>query len=81
MEIVGFIAYETKHSTPKRPNLYRPRSRPRSPRSPGHPGEGKDWREFEGRLNTHLKRLDALKVNYRRADGIPAVTKLVRRGE
>jgi hexosaminidase len=38
------------------------------------PKEGKDWGEFEGRLNTHLKRLDALKVNYRRADGTPAVT-------
>ena len=45
------------------------------------PKEGKDWGDFEGRLNNHLKRLDALKVNYRRADGTPAVTELMGRGE
>ena len=45
------------------------------------PKEGKDWGEFEGRLDLHLKRLDALQVNYRRADGTPAVTELMGRGE
>jgi len=45
------------------------------------PKEGKDWGDFEGRLNNHLKRFDALKVNYRRADGTPAVTELMGRGE
>jgi hexosaminidase len=45
------------------------------------PKEGKDWGEFESRLDIHLKRLDALQVNYRRADGSPAVTELMGRGE
>ena len=45
------------------------------------PKEGKDWGEFEGRLNHHLKRLDALKVNHRRADGTPAVTDGMGRGK
>ena len=45
------------------------------------PKEGKDWGDFEGRLNNHLKRLDALKVNYRCADGTPAVTELIGRAE
>ena len=39
------------------------------------------WGEFEGRLDIHLKRLDALQVNYRRADGTPAVTEHMGRGE
>lgn len=45
--------------------------------------ENKDrsWAEFQPRLEAHLKRLDALKVNYRRADGSPAVTEKVGRGE
>lgn len=45
--------------------------------------ENKDrsWAEFQPRLETHLKRLDALKVNYRRPDGTPAVTDKVGRGE
>ncbi len=45
--------------------------------------ENKDrsWAEFQPRLDAHLKRLDALKVNYRRPDGTPAVTEKVGRGE
>ncbi len=38
------------------------------------PQANRNWDNFKGRLDTHLKRLDALKVNYRRADGTPAVT-------
>ena len=45
------------------------------------PGDGKDWGEFEARLKNHLKRLDSLKLNYRRTDGTPAVTDLMVRGE
>lgn len=33
------------------------------------PREKRDFREFQGRLKTHLKRLDALAVNYRPLDG------------
>jgi len=43
--------------------------------------EGRSWAEFRPRLEAHLSRLDALKVNYRRADGTPAVTDKVGRGE
>jgi hexosaminidase len=45
--------------------------------------ENKDrsWAEFQPRLEAHLKRLDTLKVNYRRPDGTPAVTEKVGRGE
>jgi hexosaminidase len=45
--------------------------------------ENKDrsWAEFQPRLEAHLKRLDTLKVNYRRPDGAPAVTEKVGRGE
>ena len=45
--------------------------------------ENKDrtFAEFQPRLEAHLKRLDALKVNYRRPDGSPAVTDKVGRGE
>jgi len=32
------------------------------------PHEGKDWKSFTTRLAAHLKRLDALKVNYRTAE-------------
>ena len=39
------------------------------------------WAEFQPRLEAHLTRLDALKVNYRRADGSPAVTDKVGRGD
>jgi hexosaminidase len=45
--------------------------------------ENKDrsFAEFQPRLEAHLKRLDGLKVNYRKADGTPAVTDKVGRGE
>jgi hexosaminidase len=33
------------------------------------PAENKDYQDFESRLNTHLKRLDAVGVNYRPLDG------------
>ncbi|WLT30671.1 beta-N-acetylhexosaminidase [Geothrix sp. PMB-07] len=33
------------------------------------PREKRDFREFQGRLKTHLKRLDVLTVNYRPLDG------------
>ena len=32
------------------------------------PPERKDWPDFTARLNTHLRRLSALKVNYRAAE-------------
>ncbi|HPF40133.1 MAG TPA: beta-N-acetylhexosaminidase [Phycisphaerae bacterium] len=32
------------------------------------PAEGRDWPEFERRLETHLKRLKAMRVNYRPLD-------------
>jgi hexosaminidase len=41
----------------------------------------RSWPEFKGRLDEHLKRLDLLKVNYRREDGSPAVTDRLGRGE
>jgi len=41
----------------------------------------RNWQEFEPRLQAHLKRLDALKVNYHRNDGTPAVTDKLGRGE
>jgi hexosaminidase len=44
------------------------------------PKGGKDWGEFEGRLKVHMERLDAFKVNYRRADGTPAATGRMGRG-
>ncbi len=45
------------------------------------PKEGKDWGNFQARLNKHLVRLDALKVNYHRPDGTPAVTDRMGMGE
>ena len=45
------------------------------------PKEGKDWGDFQRRLGTHLGRLDALKVNYHRPDGTPAVTDRMGMGE
>ena len=45
------------------------------------PQADRRWDSFKGRLETHLKRLDTLKVNYRRADGTPAVTDRMGRGE
>jgi hexosaminidase len=41
----------------------------------------RSWKEFEPRLDAHLKRLDGLKVNYHRNDGTPAVTDKLGRGE
>jgi hexosaminidase len=32
------------------------------------PAERKDWKGFEGRLGTHLERLDRMKVNYRKGE-------------
>ena len=43
--------------------------------------KNRSWAEFEPRLNAQLKRLDALKVNYHRNDGTPAVTDKLGRGE
>lgn len=45
------------------------------------PKEGKDWNDFQRRLGVHLRRLDALKVNYHREDGSPAVTDRMGLGE
>ena len=45
------------------------------------PQADRKWDSFKARLDTHLKRLDALKVNYRKADGTPAVTDKMGRGE
>ena len=45
------------------------------------PKEGKSWDDFQRRLGTHLGRLDALKVNYHRPDGTPAVTDRMGMGE
>lgn len=36
------------------------------------PQEARSWGDFEQRLQGHLVRQDAMKVNYRRADGTPA---------
>lgn len=36
------------------------------------PQGARDWNDFRRRLDGHLPRLDALKVNYRRMDGTPA---------
>jgi hexosaminidase len=45
------------------------------------PQEGREWKNFKGRLDNHLKLLDAAKVNYRKEDGSPAVTDKMSRGE
>jgi hexosaminidase len=45
------------------------------------PKEGKNWNDFQARLSKHLVRLDALKVNYHRPDGTPAVTDRMGMGE